>query len=130
MTKSSPGRAARREARKSASAEGAVSIPGLRSLGNTPGPSMEIPSEELGFPGTLGVLHIVPQISGATRSDRNILTDDSRREFEAAALLSKAPNPTALNFQFTEADGNSYFVFAPPKMAVGTQWGPVGYGHG
>lgn len=126
MTKSSPGRAARRKARKSAGAKGTESARGQRSLGNTPTPSIEIPIEKLGFPGSLIDLHVVPQFPDVSRSDRDILTDDSEREFEAAALLSKAPNPaTALNFQFTEADGDSYFVFVPPRFAVDTPWGRV-----
>ncbi|RFB80374.1 hypothetical protein DYH55_02280 [Methylovirgula sp. 4M-Z18] len=87
---------------------------------------MEIPVEKLGFPGSLIELHLVPQFPNVTRRDQDILTDDSEREFEAAALLSKAPSPVnALDFQFTEADGDSYFVFALPGMAVDTQWGRV-----
>jgi hypothetical protein len=126
MTKSSPGRATRREARKSAGAKGTDSVQSRRRLGNPPGPSMEIPIEKLGFPGSLTEIHVVPQFADVTRSDQDILTDNSEREFEAAALLSKAPSPaTALNFQFAEADGDSYFVFVPPTMAVDTQWGTV-----
>ena len=126
MTKSSHGRTTRRAARKSAGTKGTDSIQTRRYLGNTPGTSMEIPIEKLGFPGSLTELHIVPQFPDVTRSDQDILTDNSEREFKAAALLSKAPNPvTAMNFQFTEADGDSYFLFAPPRMAVDTQWGRV-----
>jgi len=87
---------------------------------------MEISIEKLGFPGSLTELHVVPQFPHVTRSDQDILTDNSEREFEAAALLSKAPSPaTALNFEFTEADGESYFIFASPRIAVDTQWGTV-----
>lgn len=126
MTKSSLGRAARRNVRQSVDAKGTSPLQCRRRLGTTSGPSIEIPIEKLGFPGSVNELCVVPQFPDVTRSDQDILTDDSEREFEAAALLSKAPSPTtALNFQFTEADGDSYFIFAPPSMAVDTQWGTV-----
>ena len=126
MTKSSLARAARRASRKSIGANDKNSRPGRLHFGNTTGPSIEIPPEKLGFPGSLTELHVVPQFPNGTRSDQDILTDNSEREFEAEALLSKAPSPTtSLNFQFTEVDGDSYFIFAPARLAVDTQWGTV-----
>jgi hypothetical protein len=69
---------------------------------------------------------MIPQFADGARCDQDVLTDGSEREFEVAALLSKAPSPViAMNFQFTEADGDSYFAFVAPNMAVDTHWGKV-----
>lgn len=127
MTKSSSGRAARRQAAKAGLGKGnGAPGQGRQHRALTAGPSLEIPVETLGYPGAPSELHIVPQFAQVTRSDQELLADGSEREFEAAALLSKAPSPaTAMNFQFDEADGDSYFMFAPPKLAVDTLWGKV-----
>ena len=127
MTKSSPGRTQRRRTAKAQKwlPEGPPDK-ARQHYARTKEASLEIPLDRLGYPGTLTTLHIVPQFPTATRSDLDILTDHAERTFEAAALLSKAPSPaSALNFHFEASDGESYFTFAPPRMAVDTLWGRV-----
>jgi len=87
---------------------------------------MEIPIEELGHPGWLTELHVVPQFAGQVSDDRAALTDRTPRAFEVAALLSKAPvAKSTVNFQFTAEDGSSYFLVPADAMDVATPWGGV-----
>lgn len=122
VTKSSLGRIKRREERRSS--RGQVRQ-GSTGFGTSP-ISFQLSAEKLGVPGSLIALHVVPQFSEAPHNDLEILTDNSERDFETAALLSKIPGLDApLESHFTEANGGSYFVFAPTRIAVDTPWGTV-----
>ena len=129
MTKSSLGRAKRKAARKSASTGEVRGVSGRQLVGVSSCLSMDIPLEKLGHPGSLTELHVVPQFLGDNPNDQSRLVETTEREFETAALLSKAPTPSnALTLDFGEADGNSYFIFASPAMTVDTLWGVVRIG--
>jgi hypothetical protein len=127
VTKSSQGRARRRAERKSTpSPKFRVEASAKRLLATTPGPQLEIPIEDLGYPGWLNELHVVPQFDDGEIDDHRLLTNTVEREFEVAALLSKAPTITSsLNFQFSAADGSSHFLIPAYGLEIVTPWGHV-----
>jgi len=85
-----------------------MKIPDL--IGISKDPSMTIPVEAFGTPGTRSILHVVPQFEEGQIKDE-VFYDGSERRFVISARLSKGPSiPGDIKGDFTEKDGESYLT--------------------
>lgn len=86
-------------------------------MNTTPAPSIEIPSDNLGLPGTKGQLHVLGILRNGQRRDEDRLYDQTERPFKVFGQLSKNPPSTGnIKGDFNAEDGNSYLAL--PDHAV------------
>jgi hypothetical protein len=85
---------------------------GLTFLQKVSSPSMQLDSSKFGYPGIKSELHILATREDELRTDEERFDDISLRDFIVSGRLSKAPIATdTIKGDFTELDGNSYFLF-------------------
>ncbi|MHB1302939.1 MAG: methylamine utilization protein MauJ [Acidiphilium sp.] len=97
-----------------------------RLIGNSAKNSMQVPLEQLGAPGTRGLLTIVPVLRGEEAADERRTTDTEEREFICTIQLIRETSSTPeINGAFTANDGGSFL--SPPTgssiLGVNTSYG-------
>jgi hypothetical protein len=91
-------------------------------LGEASGGSMTVSLEQLGTPGAITFLHLVPETS-----DDQVFRDNTERPFEVSARLSKVPAMITehIQFDFGNQDGGSYLKTDGREMRFETPHGPI-----
>lgn len=96
---------------------------GMNLLGESSGGSMDLPVEELGTPGAVTTLHLIP----AQASDDQVFRDDTERQFEISARLSKVPAMITehIKLDFGNNDGGSYLKTDGREIRFETSLGQI-----
>jgi hypothetical protein len=90
-------------------------------------PSLAIPSDRLGTPGSRVTLHVIPRAEGEVLSDDQKLGDVKPRKFQASAKLSTSPAAVGrIDGKFDAESGDSYLMIpqACDHFRVDTSLGP------